>query len=104
MSSAFRWFRVAAVAEAVSWAGLLVGMFVKYVVIENEIGVQIFGPIHGAFFLAYVATVFAAWKAERWSFGTAILGLVSAVPPFMTIWFERRVTHQRADDRQGSAV
>lgn len=95
MSSAFRWFRIAAIAEAVSWAGLLVGMFFKYVVVENEIGVQIFGPIHGVIFLAYVGTVLAAWRAERWSFETTMLGLASAIPPFMTVWFERRVVRSR---------
>lgn len=96
MSSAFRWFRVAAVAEAVSWAGLLVGMFFKYVVVENEIGVQVFGPIHGGVFLAYLVAVLAAWRAERWSFPTTMLGLASAIPPFMTVWFERRVVRERA--------
>lgn len=96
MSSAFRWFRVAAIAEGLSWAGLLIGMFFKYVVVENEIGVQIFGPIHGVIFMVYVATVLVAWRAERWSFETTILGLASAIPPFMTVWFERRVTNREA--------
>lgn len=96
MSAALRWFRVAAVAEGISWAGLLVGMFFKYVVVENEIGVQIFGPIHGGIFLVYLITVIAAWRAERWSFTTTMLGLASAIPPFMTIWFERRVLRETA--------
>lgn len=96
MSAALRWFRIAAIAEAVSWAGLLVGMFFKYVVVENEIGVQVFGPIHGVIFLAYVGTVLVAWRAERWSFETTILGLASAIPPFMTVWFERRVMNREA--------
>ena len=47
-------FRVVAIAEAISWAALLIGMFFKYVVVENEVGVQIFGPIHGAIFVLYV--------------------------------------------------
>ncbi|WP_116950998.1 DUF3817 domain-containing protein [Jiangella endophytica] len=96
MSAALRWFRIAAVAEGISWAGLLLGMFFKYVVVENEIGVQIFGPIHGGIFLVYLVTVIAAWRAERWSFTTTILGLASAIPPFMTVWFERRVLRERA--------
>lgn len=104
MSTAFRWFRVAAVAEGVSWAGLLIGMFFKYVVVENEIGVQIFGPIHGAIFLVYLATVLAAWRAERWSFTTTILGLASAIPPFMTVWFERWVAKQPVTNREAEAA
>ncbi|MBB5791232.1 DUF3817 domain-containing protein [Jiangella mangrovi] len=104
MSAALRWFRIAAIAEAVSWAGLLVGMFFKYVVVENEIGVQIFGPIHGVIFLAYVGTVLAVWRAERWSFSTTILGLASAIPPFMTVWFERRVMNREARAAEASVA
>ena len=89
MSTAIRWFRIAAFAEAVSWAGLIVGMLVKYVIADNEIGVQIFGPIHGALFVAYVVAVTIAARSARWSTSTWLLGLVSAVPPFMTVLFER---------------
>ncbi|MFF4779180.1 DUF3817 domain-containing protein [Microtetraspora fusca] len=94
MPSAFRLFRAVAIAEAFSWAGLLVGMFFKYVVVGNEIGVRIFGSIHGALFVLYVLAVLAAARAGRWSLGTVVLGLVCAVPPFATVWFERRMTRR----------
>ena len=42
------WFRLIAFAEAVSWAGLLVGMYFKYLGSpQTEIGVKVFGPVHG---------------------------------------------------------
>ena len=56
-------FRIFALAEAISWAGLLLGMFFKYVVVENEIGVKVFGPIHGALFVAYLVAL--VWVAVR---------------------------------------
>ncbi|GLW06909.1 hypothetical protein Misp01_20390 [Microtetraspora sp. NBRC 13810] len=84
-------FRFAAIAEAFSWAGLLVGMFFKYVVVGNEIGVQIFGPIHGGLFVVYVVAVFAAARAAGWGAGVVVLGLACAVPPFTSVWFERRM-------------
>lgn len=44
-------FRTVALLEAVSWAGLLTGMFFKYVPDPgNEIGVKVFGWIHGIIF------------------------------------------------------
>lgn len=86
-------FRVVAVAEALSWAGLLVGMLVKYVLSDNEIGVQVFGPVHGAIFLLYVGVALLTWGALRWSPGVALLALVAAVPPFGSIVFERWATH-----------
>lgn len=82
-------FRVVAIAEAISWAGLLIGMLFKYVVVENEIGVQVFGPIHGAVFLLYVLVAFMAWGALRWSPLVGILALLASLPPFGTLVFEQ---------------
>ena len=85
-----RLFRAVAVAEACSWAGLLIGMLFKYVVVGNEIGVQVFGPIHGALFVSYlVVTVWAA-RTLRWPFSTMIVALLCSIPPLATLWFERR--------------
>ncbi|GAA2165605.1 DUF3817 domain-containing protein [Pedococcus bigeumensis] len=83
-------FRRLAFAEAVTWALLLVGMFLKYVTATTELGVQVFGMVHGVVFVAYcLATVFVAVN-QRWGLGTTTLALASAVPPFMTVWFDRR--------------
>lgn len=84
-----RLFVVTAIAEAFSWAGLLVGMAVKYGPPGNELGVQIFGPIHGALFAAYgLLTLAVAW-VHRWRVPVTVLALVCAVPPFATLVFER---------------
>lgn len=85
-------FRIVAVAEALSWIGLLIGMFVKYVPGTSELGVQIFGPIHGGVFVAYVVVALLAARVLRWSLGTTFLALLASIPPLMTIWFERRAT------------
>jgi len=84
-----RLFRVVAFAEAVTWALLLAGMFVKWVLGTSEVGVQVAGPIHGAVFVGYVAVSFLAWRVLRWDLRTAALALIASVPPFTTIWFER---------------
>ena len=88
-----RLFRVVAIAEACSWAGLLIGMLFKYVVVGNEIGVQVFGPIHGALFVAYL--VVTAWAARtlRWPVATLVVALLCSIPPLATLWFERRARH-----------
>ena len=85
-------FRIVAVAEALSWIGLLAGMYVKYVPETSEIGVRIFGPIHGGIFLAYVAIAPVAGRVLRWTAGTTLLALAASVPPLATVWFERRAT------------
>ena len=84
-----RAFRAVAIAEAVSWVLLLAGMFVKRVLDASELGVQVFGPVHGAVFVAYVLVTLLAWRVLRWSPRTTLLALAASVPPLVTIWFER---------------
>lgn len=83
-------FRRVAVAEAITWALLLVGMFLKYVTETTEMGVRVFGMVHGVVFIAYGLIALATWVNQRWSLGVGMLALVSAVPPFATVLFDRR--------------
>jgi integral membrane protein len=85
-------FRVVAVAEACSWLGLLIGMYVKYVPETSEIGVKIFGPIHGGIFVAYVLITVLTARVLRWSPALTLLALAASVPPLVTVWFERWAT------------
>ena len=84
-----RVFRALAIAEACSWAGLLIGMFFKYVVVHDEIGVQVFGPVHGALFVAYVVAAVAVARPLAWDLRTLLLALGASIPPLCTLWFER---------------
>ncbi|TKV28627.1 DUF3817 domain-containing protein [Arthrobacter sp. NamB2] len=87
-------FRTVAVAEAVTWAFLLAGMFLKYVTRTTEALVPPAGAVHGFVFLCFVATTAFVWINQRWSVVTGILGLASAIVPFATVpyerWIERR--------------
>ncbi|WP_433495927.1 DUF3817 domain-containing protein [Micromonospora sp. CA-248089] len=84
-----RAFVVAAFAEGCSWAALLAGMAVKYGPPGNEIGVKIFGPIHGALFVVYGLLTLVVALRRRWTLMQTGLALASAVPPFATVLFER---------------
>jgi len=99
-------FRVVAVAEACSWLGLLIGMYLKYVPETTEAGVKLFGPIHGGLFVVYCVGVLVMAVLGRWSLGRTLLGLVCSVPPFMTLWFdwyaERRGWLARSWGREAS--
>lgn len=91
-------YRLTAHVEAVTWAGLLVGMAFKYVLADNEIGVQIFGPIHGTAFLLYVASSLAAARAFGWSKWLLLGALVASIPPLVTWPYERYVSRRGALD------
>lgn len=82
-------FKIAAVLEAMSWIGLLIGMFFKWIVESTERGVQIMGPIHGALFVAYLATCTWAAVVHKWPAKQFLVGLLSSIPPLMTLWFEK---------------
>src|SRR5215212_2632011 len=99
-------FRIVAVAEACSWIGLLIGMYVKYVPETTELGVKVFGPIHGAIFVVYVVLALACARVLRWSAGTTLLALVASIPPLATLWFERwadRTDRLPRQERVGAA-
>jgi len=81
-------FRRVAIAEAITWALLLTGMFLKYVTETTELGVRVFGMVHGVVFVAYCLTTLLVAVDQRWSFGRTLLGLAAAVPPFFTVLFD----------------
>ncbi|MCW2750085.1 MAG: hypothetical protein JWR83_1195, partial [Aeromicrobium sp.] len=86
-------FRAVAIAEAVSWAGLLIAMFFKWVVAADphtgaQGGVPIMGPIHGTVFLVYVVMCVLAKSSFGWNRRTFLLALAASIPPFFTYVFE----------------
>ena len=84
-------YRRIAAAEVVTWALLLLGMVLKYVTRTTDLGVRVFGLAHGVVFIAFCLVTVLLWVNQRWSVREAALGLLSAVPPFLTIWWERRL-------------
>jgi integral membrane protein len=81
-------FRAAALVEALTWAGLLVGMAFKYLISGDETGVHVFGPLHGGAFIAYVVMSLVAARAFGWRVRTTLLALAASIPPLATWAFE----------------
>ena len=84
-------YRRIALAEVVTWALLLLGMVLKYVTRTTELGVRVFGLMHGVVFIAFCLVTVLLWVTQRWTVREGVLGLLSAVPPFLTVWWERRL-------------
>lgn len=84
-----RLYRLLARAEAVTWALLLTGMLLKYVTETTELGVQVFGMVHGVVFIAYCLVTALLYVDQKWPVSRLALGLGAAVPPFATVPFER---------------
>jgi integral membrane protein len=82
------WFRLIALLEAVSWVGLLVGMYFKYLASPaNEIGVKVFGMAHGLIFIAFVAVGLLAGIAFKWTIGTWLLVSAASIVPLGSVIF-----------------
>lgn len=93
LSPAGRLFAIAAFAEGLTWAGLLVGMLLKYGTQTTDVGVWLFGRLHGAAFLFYVIVTLLSAMRLRWPWWAWMLALLAAVPPLVTVplemWFRR---------------
>lgn len=88
LGSATAWFRLIACAEAISWVGLLVGMYFKYVGSpRTELGVKVFGMAHGLVFIAFVVTALLVGIAGKWSASTWLLALLASVVPLASVIF-----------------
>ena len=87
-------FATVALIEALTWTGLLVGMYLKYVSGTTDVGVWLFGRLHGLAFLGYVVITVLAGVRLRWPMWALLLALLAAVPPLLTWpvewWFRRK--------------
>ena len=93
ISSAGRLFAVAAIIEGITWTGLLLGMGLKYGMDGSHLGVWLFGRLHGAAFLFYLAVTVFVGARLRWPAWALLLALLSSIPPLVTVplemWFRR---------------
>lgn len=88
-------FRAIAIAEAISWAVLLIAMGFKWLPDpNNDQAVRIPGMIHGGIFMVYVVMCFVARWKFNWNGKTTLLALASSIPPFFTYVFEVKADHK----------
>lgn len=92
-----RVYRFLAIAEAVTWTLLIIGLVAKYG-FQADALVPITGSLHGFVFLSYGAMQLVVGRNQRWSTGTTLLGILTAVIPYATIPWERRLERRGALD------
>ena len=103
LRSAAGWLRLVGLLEAVSWVGLLAGMYVKYLGSPStEIGVKIFGPIHGGVFVAFLVAAVVAGLTLKWRVRTWLPAGVASIVPLGTVIF--LIWADRAGRMGGDAV
>lgn len=81
-------YSTVALAETITWALLILGMILKYSGVY-EGATKITGGIHGFTFLCFCVSTVLIWVNNQWSAVRGIVGLASAIIPFVTIPFEK---------------
>lgn len=101
--SSIRWFKVIALAEAVSYLALLGASVAKRTVDAEEL-VTLIGPVHGVIFLAYVALALYVREQLGWNGWTTVMVVVAAVVPLGGLVVERRLPGEQAATAAAAAA
>ena len=81
---------------------VLVGVPLQYAAGKPAL-VQVVGPLHGALYIVYLATVFDLGRRSHWKM-RRLIGLVAAgFVPFLAFVLERRTT-ARVEDEEAARV
>jgi len=79
------------VAETVTWTGLIVAMILRYGFDQEVSWFFLAGMSHGVVFLTYCAVAVIVGMNQRWGVGRTLAALAIAIPPHVTIPFDRAV-------------
>ena len=86
-----RFFYIAGIAETCSTVSLyIIAMPLKYLG-DNEILVEVIGPIHGLLWLLYIGLLGLGWIQKKWNLRAVITGGFLSLLPGGPIWLERRM-------------
>lgn len=81
-------YRMAAIAETVTWTILIIGMALKYAA-DLPVAVLIGGSIHGLVFITYALTAGIVGVNQRWAARRITAAVATAIVPYATIPFDR---------------
>ncbi len=81
--------RAMSIVEATTYLALLIATVYKYAA-GGDRGVEILGPVHGVFYLAFAALVLVHRRDLRWPPRKTVMAIVLGSLPFGGFWVERR--------------
>lgn len=93
-----RQFRTIALAEALSFVGLLIASYFKHVG-DSPTAVGILGPIHGALFVVYIVGALVVRSKMNWTTLVTLGVLLGAVVPLGGFVVDRWIARQESGDR-----
>lgn len=95
-SEAWGLFRLAAIAEAVGWTFLIIGILIgRYITPGNDLAVQLAGHVHGMLFLLYIAAAITLYPSQQWTRKRTVIAGLASVPPYGSLLFEQWAAYKR---------
>jgi integral membrane protein len=82
-------YSVVALAEMVTWTGLIIAMVARYGFGYEGGLFFVAGLSHGIIFMAYCITAIMIGINLRWGLGAITLAVLAAIPPWTTLPFDR---------------
>lgn len=82
-------YGVMAIAEMVTWTGLIIAMIARYGFGYDGGLFFVAGLSHGIIFIAYCVTAVVVGVTLRWGVATIVLAVLAAIPPWATLPFDR---------------
>lgn len=94
MEGAVTRYRILALIVGTLLVLLTIGMVLKYGPTDMPGMVGIVSPIHGLFYMVYVALAFDLWRRTGWPLGRMVLIVLGGVVPLMTFFVERKIVRE----------
>ncbi|GAA1835424.1 DUF3817 domain-containing protein [Actinomadura chokoriensis] len=94
MEGAVTRYRILALIVGTLLLLLTVGMVLKYGPTDSPEMVGIVSPIHGLFYMVYVALAFDLWRRTGWPLGKMVLIVLGGVVPLMTFFVEHKIVRE----------
>jgi integral membrane protein len=88
-TEAWSLFKIAAIAEAVGWTLLILGIVARDVFGAGHAPVAVAGRIHGMLFVAYIIAALATGPSLRWPLWRTLFAGLCSVPPYGSLIYEQ---------------
>ncbi|MFB4309042.1 DUF3817 domain-containing protein [Actinomadura sp. GTD37] len=94
MEGAVTRYRILALIVGTLLVLLAIGMVLKYGPTDMPEMAGIVSPVHGLFYMVYVALAFDLWRRTGWPISRMVLIVLGGVVPLMTFFVERKVVRE----------
>ena len=94
MEGAVTRYRILALIVGTLLVLLTIGMVLKYGPTDMPEMAGIVSPVHGFFYMVYVALAYDLWRRTGWRAGRMVLIVLGGVVPLMTFFVEHKIVRE----------